>query len=416
MSKAGLDHLYSKSACCAVPSAIREINKLVDSPGMKSLAGGWPDPAVFPAEDIIRITAEQLGKNADQVLQYGATEGLTELRRELARMSAEHYGIECSPDHILITAGSAQGMDLACRVIIDPDDVIFVGLPTYFGGTGAVMASCGELQGVAIDDDGMDTRQLEVQLQALKNSAKRVKGIYVIPNFQNPTGTSLSLQRRQHLVELAQSHDLVIFEDDPYGDLRFEGRQLPAIMSLDTGGRVIHMRSTSKTFAPGLRVAWAIGHPDMIRKMVVAKQFVDVTTNTLAQYILLEFIRSGLFEKRIKLNNQHYKRKRDFMIKQLETHFPEQVQWNRPAGGFFIFVRLPQSMDASELLTEAIEHNVAFVAGEPFFIDHSGTHTFRLSYSQSGESVIAAAVAELGRLIKKRINRSKCAKVRNDLK
>jgi 2-aminoadipate transaminase len=403
MAKTGLDHLYSKSACCAVPSAIREINKLVDSPGMKSLAGGWPDPAVFPADDIIRMTSEQLSKHADRVLQYGTTEGLSELRQELARISAEHYGIKCSPDHILVTAGSAQGMDLACRVIINPDDVIFVGLPTYFGGTGAVMAACGELQGVEIDDDGMNTLHLEARLQALKNSGKRAKGIYVIPNFQNPTGATLSLQRRQHLVELALSYDLVIFEDDPYGDLRFEGRHLPPIMSLDTSGRVIHMRSTSKTFAPGLRVAWTIGRPDMIRKMVVAKQFVDVATNTLAQYILLEFIRSGLLEERIKLNNQHYKRKRDFMLEQLEIHFPKPVQWNHPAGGFFIFVRLPQHMDASELLSEAIERKVAFVAGEPFFIDHSGTHTFRLSYSQSSKSVIASAVAELGRLIKKRL-------------
>ena len=325
MPKPNLDHLYSKSACCAVPSAIREINKLVDSPGMKSLAGGWPDPAVFPAEDIIKITTEKVGQHADQVLQYGATEGLTELRQELARMSAEHYGIACSTDHILITAGSAQGMDLACRVIIDPDDVILVGLPTYFGGTGAVMASCGELRGVPIDDNGMDTQKLEAELKRLKKGGRRVKGVYVIPNFQNPTGTTLPLKRRQHLVELAQKHDLVIFEDDPYGDLRFEGKHLPPIMSLDTGGRVIHMRSTSKTFAPGLRVAWTIGRPDMIRKMVVAKQFVDVATNTLAQFILLEFIRSGLLEKRIKLNNEHYKRKRDFMLKQLEIHFPETV-------------------------------------------------------------------------------------------
>ncbi len=402
-SKQTLDHLFSKSACCAVPSAIREINKLVDTPGMKSLAGGWPDPAVFPAEDIIRITTELLSQHADKVLQYGATEGLTELRQELARKSVKNYGIDCSADHILITAGSAQGMDLACRIIINPDDIIFVGLPTYFGGTGAVMAACGQLQGVKLDDDGMNTRHLEVQLQALRNSGKRAKGIYVIPNFQNPTGTTLSLERRKHLVELAEHFDLIIFEDDPYGDLRFEGQHLPPIMSLDSSGRVIHMRSTSKTFAPGLRVAWTIGQPDIIRKMVVAKQFVDVATNTLAQFVLLEFIRSGLLEKRIKLNNQYYKRKRDFMLKQLEMHFPEPVQWNHPAGGFFIFVKLPPTIDASELLGEAIEHHVAFVAGEPFFIDHSGRHTFRLSYSQSGESVIAAAVAELGRLIKKRL-------------
>ncbi|MBW2486581.1 MAG: PLP-dependent aminotransferase family protein [Deltaproteobacteria bacterium] len=403
MSPSSLQHLYSKSACCAVPSAIREINKLVDSPGMKSLAGGWPDPAVFPGQEIIRITGKLLKNKAGKALQYGATEGVTELRHELALLAADRYGIPCDLDHIFITAGSAQGMDLACRVIINPDDLVFVGLPTYFGGTGAVMAACGKLKGVAVDEEGLNTRQLEDQLQRLKKKGQRAKGVYVIPNFQNPTGTTLSLERRRHLVDLAELYDLVIFEDDPYGDLRFEGDSIPPIISLDNHGRVVHMRSMSKTFAPGLRVAWTIGPPEMIRKMVVAKQFVDVATNSLAQYILLEFIRRGLWAKRVQLNNQHYKRKRDFMLAQLTAHFPEQVQWNRPDGGFFIFVQLPQTLDASDLLTEAIEHNVAFVAGEPFFIDGSGAHTFRLSYSQSSESVIAAAVAELGKLIKKRL-------------
>ncbi len=403
MSPSNLAHLYSKSACCAVPSAIREINKLVDSPGMKSLAGGWPDPAVFPGEEIVGITNELLKNKAGKVLQYGTTEGVTELRQELASLATDRYGIDCSLDHIVITAGSAQGMDLACRVIINPDDVVAVGLPTYFGGTGAIMAACGELLGVAVDEEGMNTQQLETQLKQLKKKGQRAKGVYVIPNFQNPTGTTLSLERRRHLVELAKRYDLVIFEDDPYGDLQFEGQHLPPIISLDTHGRVVHMRSMSKTFAPGLRVAWTIGAPEMIRKMVVAKQFVDVATNSLAQYILLEFIRGGLWEKRVQLNNQYYKRKRDFMLEQLAAHFPEEVNWNRPDGGFFIFVQLPQSLDASTLLTEAIEHNVAFVAGEPFFIDGSGAHTFRLSYSQSSETVIAAAVAELGRLIKKQL-------------
>ncbi|MGD2186655.1 MAG: PLP-dependent aminotransferase family protein [Desulfobacterales bacterium] len=404
MQTSSLAHLYSKSACCAVPSAIREISKLVDLPDMKSLAGGWPDPAVFPGKDIRRIAAELLSKNADQVLQYGTTEGLADLRQELANLAGRRYGIECTPDHILLTHGSAQGMDLACRVMIDPDDVVLVGMPTYFGGTGSIMACCGELRGVEIDDEGINTRQVANQLQALKNSGKRVKGIYVIPNFQNPTGATLSKKRRKHLIELAATYDLVIFEDDPYGDLRFEGDHLPSLIALDSAGRVIHMRSFSKTFAPGLRLAWSIGQPDVVRKMVVAKQFVDVATNSLAQYILLEFIRCGLLEKRIELNNQYYRRKRDVMLAQLKTHFPAEAQWNRPAGGFFIFVTLPGGLDASELLADAVKHNVAFVAGEPFFIDQSGKNTFRLSYSQSSESVIEAAVAELGKLIKKRLN------------
>ena len=269
MTTSSLAHLYSKSACCAVPSAIREINKLIDQPDMKSLAGGWPDPAVFPSKDIGRIAGEQLSKNADQVLQYGTTEGLSDLRQELAKLCGRRYGINCAPDHILLTHGSAQGMDLACRVMIDPDDVVIVGLPTYFGGTGSIMACCGELLGVEIDDDGINTHQVADQLQILQNSGKRVKGIYVIPNFQNPTGATLSKKRREHLIKLAAIFDLMIFEDDPYGDLRFEGEHLPSLMALDTEGRVIHMRSTSKTFAPGLRVAWSIGQPEVVRKMVV---------------------------------------------------------------------------------------------------------------------------------------------------
>jgi 2-aminoadipate transaminase len=296
-------------------------------------------------------------------------------------------------------------MDLACRVMIDPNDVVLVGLLTYFGGTGSILACCGELIGVEIDADGINTTQLADRLQKLKNSGKRAKAIYVIPNFQNPTGATLSLKRREHLIDLAAAYDLVIFEDDPYGDLRFEGDHLPSLIALDDGGRVIHMRSLSKTFAPGLRVAWSIAQVDVIRKMVVAKQFVDVATNTLAQYILLEFIRSGMLEKQIELNNQYYKCKRDFMLEQLEIHFPEEVQWNRPEGGFFIFVELPGAMDASELLADAVKHNVAFVAGAPFFIDQSGNHTFRLSYSQSSEAVIEAAVAKLGKLIKKRLKK-----------
>ena len=403
MAKTSLTHLYSKTACCAQPSAIREINKLVDQPDMKSLAGGWPDPAVFPGKDIIQIALEQLGKNADQVLQYGTTEGLTELRQELARLADTQYGIKCSPDHILVTHGSAQGMDLACRVMIDPGDIVAVGLPTYFGGTGAVSSAGGAFLGVAVDAEGMNTDQMSEKLRALKNSGKRANGIYVIPNFQNPTGTTMSLERRRQLIELSQIYDLVIFEDDPYGDLRFEGDHLPTLMALDEEGRVIHLRSMSKTFAPGLRIAWAIGQPDVVRKMVIAKQFVDVATNTLSQFILLEFIRRGLLTRQIELNKQHYRRKRDFMLEQLETHFPLEVKWNRPQGGFFIFVRLPETMDASELLAEAVKQNVAFVAGAPFFFDQTGTHTLRLSYSQSSEAVIEAAVARLGSLIRQQM-------------
>jgi len=403
MSAVNLTHLYSKIAAAAQPSAIREICKLIDRPEMKSLAGGWPDPAVFPGKEISSIAADQLIQRADQVLQYGTTEGLAELRQELAQLARQRHGIECSPEQILITHGSAQAMDLACRVLIDPADVILVGLPTYFGGTGAIKACGGEVIGVPVDNTGMNTDRLADILKQMADNGKRIKGIYVIPNFQNPTGVTLSLKRRKILLTLAESHDLVIFEDDPYGELRYEGRPLPALMSLDTSGRVIHMRSMSKIFAPGMRIGWVVGQPEMIRKMVIAKQFVDCATNTLAQYVLLEFIRSRLLTKTINHNIKHYRRKRDYMLQQLKKHFSRKVKWNRPAGGFFIFIRLPEYLDATELLTEAVDNNVAFVAGAPFYIDGSGQNTFRLSYSQASKADIAAGVKALGAMIKQRL-------------
>ena len=405
MSLVNLSHLYSRAASRAQPSAIREICKLADRPEMKSLAGGWPDPAVFPGKEITSIAAEQLSQKADRVLQYGTTEGLAELRQELARWAREQCSIDCSPEQILITHGSAQAMDLACRVLIDPGDAVMVGLPTYFGGTGAIKACGGEVIGVTVDDKGMNTDHLAQTLRKTAAVGKRIKGIYVIPNFQNPTGVTLSLKRRKILLELTEKHDLVIFEDDPYCELRFEGRRLPSLMSLDNSGRVIHMRSMSKIFAPGMRLAWAVGQPEVIRKMVTAKQFVDCATNTLAQYVLLEFIRSGLLAKRIVLNNRHYRRKRDYMLQQLKKYFPGAVKWNRPAGGFFIFVRLPQYLNATELLAEAVDKNVAFVAGEPFYIDGSGQNTFRLSYSQASKTDIAAGIKALGTMIKQRLKK-----------
>jgi 2-aminoadipate transaminase len=395
-----LNRLYSERVRGAQPSAIREICKLINSPDMKSLAGGWPDPAVFPNGEVSQIVSDLLATKGDKVLQYGTTEGLFELRCELARLAGEWDGIDCSPDQILITHGSAQGMDLACRVFIDPGDVVMVGLPTYFGGSSTVSSYRGVNAGVPVDEEGLNVELLAERLRALSDEGKSIKGIYLVPNFQNPTGTTLTLERREKLLELAEEYNLVIFEDDPYGELRFEGPKLPSLMALDTSGRVIHMRSLSKIFSPGMRLAWLVGHVDVVRKMTVAKQFADVATNTLSQYVLLEFIQRGFLEEGIARIKKHYHLKRDFILQQLENHFPKEVKWNHPAGGFFIFVRLPENLNAMELLTEALDHNVAFVAGAPFFVDGSGQNTLRLSYSQASKEDIEIAVASLGQLIK----------------
>ena len=400
MSNDPLTHLYSRETLGAQPSAIRDICALVARPEVRSLAGGWPDPEKFPLKAIRRIFDRLITKHGDRLLQYGSTEGLLELRQILAdRMITE--GMPGSgPDNLMITHGSTQGMHLAAQVFVDREDVVFVGLPTYFGGPGAVRSRSGRVVGITVDDEGMNVDRLRMEATRLKASGKRIKGVYVIPNFQNPTGATLSLERRRQLVRLAETHDLIIFEDDPYAELRFEGNPLPSLRSLDRSGRVIQLRSLSKTFVPGLRLGWAVGDCGAIRQMVVAKQFADAATNTPAQYILLEFIRQGLLDKQIQANVKYYRTKRNFMLTQMERYFPDEVTWNRPGGGFFIFVHLPVDIDAADLFRQAVEKNVAFVTGQPFFVDGSGHNTLRLSYAQASHQDIEYAIRKIGNLIK----------------
>ncbi len=393
-------HLYSREALNVQPSAIRDICALVARPEVRSLAGGWPDPAKFPIEAIRRIFDDLMVKHGDQLLQYGSTEGLEDLRQVLAERMKTEGLLDAAADNLIITHGSAQAMHLAAQVFIDREDVVIVGLPTYFGGPGAVHSRGGQVVGVPVDRDGLNTHRLGQEIKRLKAAGRRVKGVYVIPNFQNPTGVTLSLERRRQLVHLAETHDLVIFEDDPYADLRFEGKRLPSLKSMDRNGRVIHMRSLSKTFVPGVRLGWAFGESGAIRQMVVAKQFADAATNTPAQYILLEFIRQGLLDRQIQENIKFYRAKRDFMLAQMDRYFPREATWNRPRGGFFIFVKLPKDMDAAELFQRAVDKNVAFVTGQPFFVDGSGHNTLRLSYAQAGEEDMAAAIRVIGNLIK----------------
>ena len=367
MRRKPLSHLYSQECSSAQPSAIRDICALVARPEVRSLAGGWPDATRFPLEDIRRIFDALVTKHGSQIFQYGSTEGLRDLRLKLAKRMRDEGIINAKADNLIITHGSAQGMHLAAQVFIDRDDVVLAGLPTYFGGPGALRSRGAKIVGIPVDRHGLDTSVLKREVKRLKLSGERVKGVYVIPNFQNPTGATLSLKRRRHLVRLATAYDLIIFEDDPYGELRFEGRRLPSLKSLDEDHRVIHLRSLSKTFVPGMRLGWACADPHSIRQMTVVKQFADAATNTPAQYILLEFIRQGLLDRQIKGNIDFYRSKRDFMLEQMDRYFPAEITWNRPQGGFFIFVSLPESMDAAKLFRRAIARNVAFVSGQPFF-------------------------------------------------
>ena len=404
MAFQNLDSLFSAKAHLLKPSAIGKIHKLLETPGMRSLAGAWPDPAVFQSAEISAIIAKLLADTGGHALQYGSTKGYLELRQMLAEMVGQYDDIHCSPDQILITTGSAQGLDLACRIFLDTDDIVLVGLPSYFGGTGTIGSHGAKNVGIPVDEGGIRTDLIEEKLATLQRDNKTVKAVYVIPNFQNPTGVTLTLDRRKELLELADRHQLMIFEDDPYGELRFDGQHLPSLMALDETNCVVHFRSASKTFSPGMRIAWAAGPANVIAKMELSKQYSDISTNTLSQFVLLEMIRSGVFYKGIEKNRAYYRKKRDLMLELLEKHFPEQVSWTRPSGGFFIFITLPEQLNADDLLMDALKHKIAFVSGPSFFVDGSGQNTFRLSYSQASSEDIKAVIPSLAELIKKRLS------------
>ena len=403
MEKRKSDDFFSAQGRRIKASAIEGIHRLLEAPGMRSLAGAWPDPVLFPAEEIADITDKLLKDKAAQSLQYGSTRGNPELRRALADNIAEQEGLSWSPEQILVTSGSAQGLDLACRVFIDPGDLVLIGLPSYFGATGTIASYGARYIGIAVDEEGMVVEEMETQLVALTQKGEQVKAVYVIPNFQNPTGVTLSLARRHKLLELADRFNFMIFEDDPYGELRFEGEHLPSLMALDEAGSVVYLRSMSKTFTPGMRIAWAAAQPTVIDKMELAKQFSDISTNSLTQLVLLEMIRTRALSRAVKRNIAYYRIKRDLMLELITRHFPEQISWTRPAGGFFTFVTLPEAINSDDLLADALKHKVAFVSGSAFYVDDSGRNTFRLSYSQASAEDMRAAIPILGQLIDDRL-------------
>lgn len=395
--------LFSNNARALKPSAIEAIHRLLEQPGMRSLAGAWPDPSVFATADIAQIVSEVLETQGDLALQYGSTRGHPGLRQTLADLGENQLGSRLSADQILVTSGSAQGLDLACRLFVDPGDVVLVGLPSYFGATATIASQGGINVGIPLDGQGIRTDLMEDTIRTLHSDGKRVKAVYVIPNFQNPSGITMSLERRRELLGLADPFQFMIFEDDPYGELRFEGEHLPSLAALDSSGCVVHFHSTSKTFSPGMRVAWVAAQPDVIDQMERFKQASDISSNSLAQLILLELIRSGKLQEGIDRNRAHYRQKRDLMLGLMEKHFPNEVEWTRPSGGFFTFVTLPPGMSGDELLVDALEERIAYVSGSAFFVDGGGLNTFRLSFSQASGEDIEAAIPSLGALINKRL-------------
>jgi len=396
------EEFYSILASKMEGSVIREILKLVQNPEVISLAGGMPDPATFPVEDIKKITHKVLSKNSARALQYSTTEGLPELRKCILDHLAKD-GNNGELENIIISSGSQQGLDLLGKVFLNPGDIAIVELPSYLAALSAFHSYGGELAGIPMDDEGMQMDILEEKLTQLKNEGKKVKFIYTISNFQNPAGVTMSLARRKKIIKTAHKFNIFIVEDNPYEKLRFEGEPIPSIYSLDNNGFVISLGTFSKILCPGLRLAWVLGNKDIIRKMAILKQATDLCTSIFNQLISYEYCKSGKLEENIRSNIQIYKKKRDIMLNALDKYFPQEVTWTKPQGGFFVMATLPEYIDTGEMFKEAIEENVAYVPGGPFFADGKGKNTMRLSFCYPSMEDIDEGIKRLGKVIKKRI-------------
>jgi 2-aminoadipate transaminase len=393
-------------------SAVRELLKLTEQPDIISFAGGLPAPEVFPIERFAEACQKVLRDHGAQALQYSTTEGFLPLREQIARHTAR-YGITINPENILITSGSQQALDLIGKVFINRGDRILVESPTYLGALQAWNAYGAEYVAVPSDKHGMITDALE---EALRYGPKF---IYVLPNFQNPTGVTLSLERRYQLVELANRFGVPIVEDDPYGQLRFEGEHLPSIVVVDSQyrgnhdrcyrGNVIYLSTFSKILAPGLRLAWVVAPPEVIRKMVEAKQGEDLHTATFNQLVAHEVSKGGFLDEHVKLIRRVYRERRDVMLSAMDRYFPPEVDWTQPEGGLFLWGTMPEYLDAKEVLKEAIAQKVAFVPGESFYPGGGGHNTMRLNFSNATPEKIEEGIYRLGNVIREKMKELEAA-------
>ncbi len=389
-------------------SAIRKMGIMaLRDPDLISFAPGYPDPITFAWADFREIASELLDRHDSTALQYGPTRGLPDLIDAIVQISTSR-GIKTATDEVLVTTGSQQGLDLLGRILVDPGDVVLVELPAYTGAIAAFRNAGAALVGVRQEEDGIDLDDLDAVLQRERLAGRRVKFLYVVPNFQNPTGLLIGQAKRQRLLEWANQRDVLIVEDDPYGSLYFEdsataGDTKP-IKANDSDGRVVYLSSFSKTLAPGFRVAWIIAGEPLIAKLDVAKQTQDLFTGALDQRIVFEAWKRGVLDRQVPKLRAHYQNKRDVMERALKAGLGDLVSWPVPRGGFFLWVAMPRHISTDELLPRAIEHKVIYVAGSAFFVDGSGKNLMRLSFSLPPVPRIEEGIARLARLVKEELS------------
>jgi 2-aminoadipate transaminase len=384
-------------------SAIRELLKVTEQPGVISFAGGLPSPSCFPAEELAVAAEHVLAREAGRVLQYGPTEGFPPLREFLASVMAGR-GLPIAAEQLIITSGSQQGLDIIGKLLIDPGDTVLVENPTYVGALQALRPYRPSFVTLPMDDQGLQIEGLEQALGDLAAAGRQPKFLYTVANFQNPTGVTLSAERRHALLDLAERYGLPVVEDDPYGQLRYSGEAPPLLAALDAERwgeprQVLYLSTFSKLLAPALRVGWAVGPGALLHRMVQVKQGLDLHTSSLNQAIAFEACRDGLLARQIPRICRTYHERRDTMLAELGQSMPRGTRWTKPDGGMFLWVTLPEDLNASQLLARAIERQVAFVPGADFHANGGGQNTMRLNFSHPTPDQIQAGIRRLAEAI-----------------
>jgi 2-aminoadipate transaminase len=394
--------LFAERTKVMKSSAMRDLMALTERDDVISLAGGMPDTSTFPPDSYASVMRTVAVESCARALQYSPTEGLALVKRCIVSvMSAE--GMEIDPDELLVTTGGQQVIDLVCKTLLDPRDVVVTEAPTYPGAVPTFCAYQADVVQVTMDRDGMQVAELEQTLDQLERSGRRPKFIYTVPNFHNPAGVTLALERRKELVRIAGERELLVLEDNPYGLLRYEGNPLPTLRSLDGGEFVIYASTFSKILSPGVRLGWTSAPAPVLAKMNIGKQASDLCSSSISQHFVGAYFDSGPWQDYVSSLVEIYRRRRDVMLDALAEHFPREAEWTHPQGGLFIWATLPAYIDTTDLLARALEEHVAFVPGRAAFVDGRGGSSMRLNFSGVDEDEIREGIRRIGEVVREQV-------------
>jgi 2-aminoadipate transaminase len=384
-------------------SAMRDLMAITARPEVISLAGGLPDTSTFPPKSFAAQMTRIAQESAAEALQYGPTEGFEETKDCICEVMAAE-GMLPDPEDLIVTTGGQQAIDLVTKTLVDPGDVVICEAPTYPGAVPVFCSYQAEVIQVEVDSDGMRIDLLEEVLERLAGEGRRPKFVYTVPSFQNPAGVTMSLERRLRLVELAAHHEMLVVEDNPYGQLRYEGEALPPLYQLDGGDFVIYLGTFSKILSPGIRLGWAVAPPPVMEKIVLGKQATDLCTSTMTQYFVREYFAEGRWRSYVEDLVDLYRGRRDTMLAALHDHFPAEATWTEPQGGLFIWATLPDYIDTSDLLARALRADVAFVPGAAAYVDGRGRNSMRLNFSGVGADEIREGIRRIGEVIDEQVS------------